>query len=143
MFRAERYPRDWKAIREGVILRANNRCEACSAPNGEVIARHTDGATYMLERGEVFDATTGEHLGLARGSEYDVDRLVRVVLTVAHLDHDESNNDVENLRALCQLHHLRHDAVDNAQRRRERRAAERGQRPLPLLARMPEHRGAR
>lgn len=126
-FRAERYPKEWKAIRAGVLLRAANRCEQCLAPNGEVIARHADGQTYMLERGEVFDAETGAHVGLARGSEYWVARFVRVVLTVAHLDHDERNNDATNLRALCQMHHLRHDAADNARRRRTSRAERDGQ----------------
>ena len=143
MFRAERYPQNWREIRAGILLRANNRCETCFAPNSELIARHVDGGSYMLDSGEVFDAETGEFLGLARGSEYDAHRLVRVVLTVAHLDHEESNNNASNLRALCQLHHLRHDARDNLARRRERRDAERGQQPLPLLAAMPEHRGAR
>jgi len=33
----------------------------------------------------------------------------KVVLTVAHLDHDKSNNDFFNLRALCQRCHLRYD----------------------------------
>jgi len=33
-----------------------------------------------------------------------------VVLTVAHLDHDPANNTDENLAALCQRCHLRHDA---------------------------------
>ncbi len=143
MFRAERYPTAWRTIREGILLRANNRCETCLAPNAETIARHDDGRSYMLDRGDVFDAETGAHLGVARGSEYDARRFVRVVLTVAHLDHDESNNDPSNLRALCQLHHLRHDAADNAARRRERRNAEQGQKPFPLFAVMPEHRGAR
>lgn len=127
VFRAERYPADWKAIRAGVLLRANNRCEFCLAPNREVIARHVDGTSYMLEGGEVFDAETGEFLGSARGSEYDAARLIEVVLTVAHLDHDESNNDVTNLRALCQRCHLTHDARDNARRRRQSASARAGQ----------------
>lgn len=131
MFRRERYPTDWKQITAGIRLRANNRCEACSAPNGEVIARHVDGKSYMLDRGAVFDAETGEHLGYARGSEYDAERFVRVVLTVAHLDHNESNNDPSNLRALCQMHHLRHDARDNARRRAQSKTNARAVGTLP------------
>jgi hypothetical protein len=34
----------------------------------------------------------------------------KVVLTVAHLDHDPTNNDATNLRALCQRCHNRYDA---------------------------------
>ena len=43
----------------------------------------------------------------------------RVVLTVAHLNHDPADNRPENLRALCQPCHLHHDA---AQHRRSRAA---------------------
>lgn len=130
-FRAERYPKEWKAIRAGVLLRANNRCEECMAPNGEVIARGAPGSrdagTYMTERGYVFDAASGVYLGQARGSEYEAGKFVKVVLTVAHLNHREDDNRSENLRALCQLHHLHHDVADNARRRRESRAARAGQ----------------
>jgi hypothetical protein len=37
------------------------------------------------------------------------DRASRVVLTVAHIDHDKENNSLENLAALCQSCHLGHD----------------------------------
>ena len=33
----------------------------------------------------------------------------RVILTVAHLDHDPSNNKDSNLKAMCQRCHLRYD----------------------------------
>jgi len=117
VFRAEKYPKNWREIRAGIVLRGNNRCEQCLAPNGEIIARNVEDGSYMLEAGDVFDAETGAYRGLARGSEYDADRFVKVILAVAHLDHDEQNNDPANLRALCQMHHLRHDARDNAKRR--------------------------
>lgn len=37
-----------------------------------------------------------------------------VVLTVAHLDHDTSNNDYSNLAAWCQRCHLTYDATHHA-----------------------------
>lgn len=47
-----------------------------------------------------------------------------VVLTVAHVDHDTTNNAGENLVALCQRCHNRHDgpmrAMHAAETRRER-----------------------
>jgi hypothetical protein len=47
-----------------------------------------------------------------------------VVLTTAHLDHDTTNNDLDNLRAMCQLCHLSYDApyhaANAAQTRRQR-----------------------
>lgn len=36
-------------------------------------------------------------------------KFIKVILTIAHLDHDINNNEYDNLKALCQLHHLRHD----------------------------------
>jgi len=40
-----------------------------------------------------------------------------VVLTVAHMDHDPTHNDRDNLRALCQRCHLRYDANHKAKTR--------------------------
>jgi hypothetical protein len=52
---------------------------------------------------------------------------VKIVLTIAHVDHDETNNADENLRAWCQLHHLRHDAQQHAENARKTREAKTGQ----------------
>jgi hypothetical protein len=118
-----RYPSDWKQISKRVREDADQRCEWCRAPNGETICRARDGNTYMLERGETFDAKTGEFVGLTRGSEYD-GRLVRVVLTVAHLDHQPENCSRDNLRALCQKCHNRYDAPMRAKGLSDRRRQE-------------------
>jgi 5-methylcytosine-specific restriction endonuclease McrA len=111
-----RYPKDWKAIRAEVLERAGHKCEQCNAPNRALIARGTgsDEGTYMLANGgEVFDAETGEELGLARGSEYKVHRFTEVVLTIAHLDHVPENcgepGNRPNLNAWCQRCHLKYD----------------------------------
>ena len=47
----------------------------------------------------------------------------KVVLTVAHLDHDESNCRDENLRALCQRCHNTYDAPNRRAGIRERARA--------------------
>lgn len=39
----------------------------------------------------------------------------KVVLTIAHLDHNPENCDENNLRALCQRCHLRYDAKQHAE----------------------------
>lgn len=51
-------------------------------------------------------------------ADFWVERPVRVVLTIAHLDHDECNHDVklDRLAALCQLCHLRYDAKEKYRR---------------------------
>lgn len=42
----------------------------------------------------------------------------RVVLTTAHMDHDKTNNDYTNLRALCQRCHLHHDLKQHIENRK-------------------------
>lgn len=46
------------------------------------------------------------------------EKMVKVVLTIAHLDHDETNHEVkdERLMAMCQLCHLRYDAKEKYRR---------------------------
>ena len=54
----------------------------------------------------------------------------RVVLTVAHLDHDTTNNDPANLRAWCQKCHTSYDAehhAETARQTRRRKQREAGQ----------------
>jgi 5-methylcytosine-specific restriction endonuclease McrA len=106
------YPKDWPQISKAIRERAGNRCETCGAPNGVYIMRGnaSHAGTYMLPDGQVFDAKTGKSLGVARGSEYNSKSMVKVVLTVAHLDHQPPNCDPANLRALCQRCHNAYDA---------------------------------
>lgn len=42
----------------------------------------------------------------------------KVVLTVAHLDHNKTNNRFSNLAALCQRCHLRHDLPEHINNRK-------------------------
>ncbi len=42
----------------------------------------------------------------------------KVVLTVAHMDHDKTNNRFCNLNALCQRCHLKHDHPQHIENRR-------------------------
>jgi len=49
----------------------------------------------------------------------------RVVLTVAHINHDIENNAPGNLAALCQRCHLRHDAKLHARHAAETRRRKR------------------
>ena len=135
-----RSPKSWPRIRAEIRARAGERCECtgqcgdahdggqCNAPNGAMIDRDREtSARWRVHH----------HNGVCAGERCGA---TKVVLTVAHLDHDEQNNDVANLCAMCQRCHLRLDAADNAARRRERRDAAAGQAPLPTLAAMPEHR---
>jgi hypothetical protein len=48
----------------------------------------------------------------------------KVILTIAHLDHDEENHNVKDdrLKAMCQRCHLRYDAPEKARRRKSKKA---------------------
>ncbi len=97
------YPTNWKKeIRPAVLARATNCCEECGVPNHAFIYRPEKGKPdwkYMPE-GHEADA-----MGL------DGVKFVKIILTIAHLDHDKENHNVklERLKALCQRCHLKYD----------------------------------
>ena len=86
------YPRNWKEIRQQILKRANNRCEFCGVKNYSFVVK-------------------------AGTENWQFPEPVKVVLTIAHLDHDPTHNDPENLRALCQRCHNRYDARHRAANR--------------------------
>jgi 5-methylcytosine-specific restriction endonuclease McrA len=97
-----KYPANWKTeIRPAILKRAGNRCEFCGVQNGATVYRQKN----SRGRGQL--------------SSYSV----KIVLTVAHLNHDITDNRPENLRALCQSCHLTHDKEQHAQTRRRNRRA--------------------
>lgn len=124
-----RYPKDWPAIRVAILERAGHRCEHSDAPGHRCAARHR--ALGYWRDGELWRLPVGfEHLQrriwrfeplpqVLRESGVDKPmtlqsaegslKIIRVILTIAHLDHQPENCDPENLRALCQRHHLAHD----------------------------------
>jgi len=91
---------EWLAIRQAILARAHHACEG--APEHYPDCRAPNSAPHP---------ETGS----------------RVVLTIAHLDHDPTNNDPANLRALCQRCHNTHDS---AHRRANARARLRKARAL-------------
>lgn len=93
--------------------RAKNCCELCKVPNYKEILRGTwnDRECYQDDDGTIYDANTSEVMGSDYvGEVHPTNKLIKVVLTIAHLDHDVINNDPGNLKALCQRCHNRHDA---------------------------------
>ena len=76
-----RYPKDWKTISLRIRTNAGNRCEGSPAF-----------PACRAENGKPHPETGG-----------------RVVLTVAHLDHQPENCADENLRAWCQRCHNVYD----------------------------------
>lgn len=86
--RMKRYPGgsirspEWLAFRAFILFRAANRCEGTP--------QHPD---CRAANGETHPETGG-----------------KVILTIAHMDHDESHADPTRCRALCQRCHNRWDA---------------------------------
>ena len=125
------YPLDWPWISQQIRDQADDRCEFCDVANGAVGARDRFGTWHYEVEIDGMNSDVGE--SLFGGYPH----IIRIVLTVAHLDHDKTNSDPANLRALCQKCHLnwdreRHIAKrsETYARRRRERDAERGQLPL-------------
>ena len=102
-----RYPPDWDDIRVQVLSRAAYCCEwpGCGA-------RHHARGVWRegTFRQVVHPSAPGEFdFALAESIE-DHEKVIVIVLTVAHLDHQPENCDLANLRAWCQRHHLAYDA---------------------------------
>ncbi|WP_321878435.1 hypothetical protein [Paraburkholderia bannensis] len=119
----DRYPDNWKQIRERILARAGNCCEQCRVPNGVTVLRGmaSDKGRYQMPDGVVRDAENGGLVCL-RPFEF-LGTPVKIVLTVAHLDHTPENCADDNLKALCQWHHLRYDAKHHAETARQTRRA--------------------
>lgn len=111
-----RYPKDWPEISARIRQRANNRCEWCGIENYALGGRKLDGGWLPAvplgddglrpiwpKPGEIAWCGNGRTEGRARL------KIVRIVLTVAHLDHTPENCADENLKALCQRCHNTYD----------------------------------
>ena len=107
-----RYPDNWPELRESILARAGHCCERCRVSNYAEVerGRGRDAGTYRTVLGKVYCDTSGTLLREVSHGQYAVARVVKIVLTIAHLDHTPENNDPDNLQALCQKCHLAHDA---------------------------------
>lgn len=113
----DRYPANWPAISQQIRDRAGQQCEKCCAPNGELIrrGRTTAGEAVwrMASDSAYMDGVCADTGLLIPDTSEDTVAYgdpVKVILTVAHLDHQPENCDPENLRAWCQRCHNAYDA---------------------------------
>lgn len=131
------YPPDWKEISDRIRFdRAGGSCEECGAPHGALIVRSSikpDEWLLMRPQDGALMWNDGEDYQVVREDDLDEQwsgKLIKVVLTVAHLNHNPADNREQNLAALCQRCHLAHDAKDNAEKAARSRRARRGQMEL-------------
>jgi hypothetical protein len=96
------YHPKWTLIRRMILRRAGNCCEQCSARNGSLL----DTKEMQRPLPSLFPLLDPD---LQDALDFRRDQYKRVILTVAHLDHDRNNNRFHNLRCLCQKCHLAHD----------------------------------
>lgn len=122
----KKYPKNWKTeIRPAILERAKNRCENCNVPNYMIILRGQRNGkdVFQDDNGTIYDATNSERIGddyVGEVCDNPYQQAIKIVLTIAHLDHDINNNSPDNLKALCQRCHNRYDSKNrNVNRKRK------------------------
>ena len=106
------YPANWKQIRADILAECESKCEFCGVRNGVYVVRDKyQGHYYEFDSIPAAESWIGDW-----ESEYF--KPAKVVLTIAHLDQDPTNNARENLRALCQKCHNQLDAPYRAKNRK-------------------------
>lgn len=112
-----KYPPNWKSeIVPRIRARGRARCEWCGARAWQFGWRDAQG------RFRPGTPPVLAHVGqLFLDAQAISPKMIRIILTVAHLDHDEENWNVtdDRLALLCQACHLNHDRKDNLRRRRQ------------------------
>ena len=127
------YHPKWSLISRLIrFKRAKNRCEKCGRKNYLIIDKET-GKYPDRWKWECFheDLYT-RHSGWTYSALLKKYRFTKIVLTVAHLDHDKENNRFNNLAALCQRCHLKHDLPHHINNRKYGRNWKRSQLKLKL-----------
>lgn len=123
------YHPKWSLISRLIrFKRAKNRCEKCGVKNSKVIKRIGLGK-WREPNGAEWSQLHLYHYRYKWSYKESVKKagLTIIVLTVAHLDHDKTNNRFSNLSALCQSCHLHHDKAHHAANRKYGRNHKRDQ----------------
>lgn len=113
------YPPNWGTeIRPAILQRAKDKCEFCGLKNKSTV--YSVGFK-ILENGVYKNRRIwfrNKQDAYREANNPNTVRNVKVILTIAHLDHDETNHEVslDRLVALCQICHLRYDAKEKYRR---------------------------
>lgn len=94
----KQYHPEWKTkIRPDILERDNHCCKFCGVKNHSLIRRYGKLKHEWEYWPEGMESEAWSLAGM---------KSTKVILTIAHLDHDKTNNNYDNLAALCQKCHL-------------------------------------
>ena len=114
------YHPKWKLISKLIrVNRACNRCEWCGIANKAVVKRTATGSytkPSIAQWDLIHYRISAKQSNMTESLRYY--GFTKVVLTVAHVDHDKTNNKFYNLAALCQRCHLNHDIKQHVANRK-------------------------
>lgn len=127
----KRYPPNWKSeIRPRILERDGHKCKNCGLKNHIIGYRDNSGAFHEKERSNdrrvyIVEGDKVYQLYQILPNGY---KLIQIILTIAHLDHDSGNYEVsdERLAALCQYCHLKMDRPQHIMKRKLARSEYRG-----------------
>lgn len=89
------YPKNWLTeIRPAVLHRADNCCEFCGVKNHALIWRYGTGINDWHYWPEGMQSEQWSYIGR---------KSIKVILTIAHLDHDKMNENIQELKKLKYL----------------------------------------
>lgn len=123
-----KYPDNWtKEIVPRILDRAGNCCEICGLENGQTVYS----VKVFARRYKIINGVNIEPWGHKQiwfrdkrdtiGIEVITKEIkpVKVVLTIAHLDHDAENKEIKDtrLKAMCQKCHLAYDEEEKYNKR--------------------------
>lgn len=116
-----KYPPNWKTeIVPAIRKRSGDKCECCGLKNKQEVYstkfQIKDEKTGRYKFQTVWFSNESDAIRETR--HWEGYKKVKVVLTTAHLDHDETNWSVslDRLKHLCQICHLRYDAIEKHRR---------------------------
>jgi 5-methylcytosine-specific restriction endonuclease McrA len=115
------YPKNWRTeIRPRILARDKHCCAHCGVKNYTVGQRRgSEGKIKVFHVAKDHAGARSWKKQKIKAKKIPTSSII-IVLTVAHLDHDEWNHQVkdERLAALCQRCHLRYDKHDNKRRKK-------------------------
>jgi hypothetical protein len=142
---------EWEAARSRVLDRAQHCCERCGVPNDQLVERchgwwwDERAGVWIVPGRQLVDGRPPAERGiridyrlpLGLGTLINnTSEFVRIVLTIAHLNHTPGDDRLVNLAAWCQWCHLDYDMEKHAQTRAERKDQ---RRPLLTAAQGTTH----